>query len=74
MQQWDRPSAGQRLVVAHRPCVGPILFFLFLHFSFLPPPFFLLLPPLLGTLVNFTSLAPTHDRPAQISPKNFKHP
>jgi hypothetical protein len=68
MRQWDR------LVVARWPCTGPILFFLPPLSFLLPPPFFLLHPPLLDILVNSTSLAPTHARPAQTSPKNFKHP
>jgi hypothetical protein len=54
-------------LVTRWPHTGPI-------FILLPPHFFLLLPPLLGTLVNSTSLAPVHARPAQTSPKSFKHP
>jgi hypothetical protein len=42
------------------------------HFSNpLPPP---PCPQFFGCLVNSSSLAPAHARPAQISPKNFKHP
>jgi hypothetical protein len=55
-------ARGPRVTAGRWPRVGPILFFLPLHFSFLPPPFFLLLPPLLGTLVNSTSLATSHAR------------
>ena len=46
-----RTRAGRRPMVTHQPHVG---FF----FSMLSSPFFLILPLLLGTLVNSTSLAP----------------
>jgi hypothetical protein len=64
--QSDRARTSQRPTVACQRRPGPIFFFLPLHFF--------LLHPFLGALVDSTSWALKHARPAQTSPKDFKHP
>jgi hypothetical protein len=59
---------GLRPAVADHSCMGPPL-------SNPPTPSFLpLCPQIFSHVVNSSSLAPAHARPAQTSPQNFKHP
>jgi hypothetical protein len=58
-QQWERPATGRQPLVTSRPCTGPILLFLPLHFSSCLPifplasPFF---PPSSPTFGHFGQL------------------